>query len=556
MCYLNIDTMHVDSATSKQHGKVYYRHLLRDSYREDGKVKHRTIANISHCSPEEIEAIRFALKHKKDIAGFININDISATQGMRIGAVFSLLKVAERIGLPGILGHHREGKLALWQVFARCLDQGSRLSAVRLAESHAACVVLGIDPFNEDHLYQNLAWLAEQQEAIEERLFWRFYGGTDPQLFLYDVTSSYLEGEANALAAFGHNRDGKKGKQQLVIGLLTGPDGRPIAIRVFEGNTPDTRTVAEQVRILGKSLGVKEVTVVGDRGMLKQTGIDLLGEESFHYITAITKPQIRKLLREGVFQMELFDETVCEVSHEGERYILRRNPVRAEEMSRNREEKLARLKKLVDEKNIYLAEHPGAKLEVAQRKVEERIAALKTTGWIKAVSHGRTLGLVIDEAVREEESTLDGCYVIRTDLSAEVATAETIHERYKDLARVERAFRTFKNGHLELRPIFVRNEETTRGHVFVVMLAYLLERELDRYWRGLEVTVPEGIDELGSIRGVELSIGEASCQKVPEPTGLSKALLDAADIRLPDVIPARKVHVATRKKLLPRRKSN
>ena len=548
--------MFVDTAPSRQHGKVYYRHLLRDSYREDGKVKHRTIANLSHCSPEEIEAIRFALKHKKDLTSLININDIGAAQGMRIGAVFSLLKVAERIGLPGVLGRHQEGRLALWQVIARCIDQGSRLSAVRLAESHAVCDVLGLDSFNEDDLYENLAWIAQQQETIEKRLFWQFYGGTEPQLFLYDVTSSYLEGEMNALAAFGYNRDGKKGKKQLVIGLLTGPDGTPIAVRVFEGNTPDSKTVAEQVRILGESLGVKEVTVVGDRGMLKQTGIELLGEKSFHYITAITKPQIRKLLREGVFQMELFEETVCEVSHEGERYILRRNPVRSREMARTREEKLARMKKLVDERNVYLGEHPGASLEVAQRKVEGRITALKTTGWIRVVNHGRTLGLVIDEAAREEDARLDGCYAIRTDLSAEVATAETIHERYKDLTRVERAFRTFKNGHLELRPIFVRNEETTRGHVFVVMLAYLLERELDRYWRDLEVTVPEGIDELGSIRGVELTIGDAACQKIPTPTGLSKALLNAADIRLPEVMPARKVHVATRKKLVPRRKPN
>ena len=548
--------MYIDSGTSRQHGKVYNRHLIRESYREGGKVKHRTIANISHCSIEEIESMKFALKHKKDLANFININDIKTTQGARIGATFSLLKAAERIGLSSILGREREGKLALWQVFARCIDQGSRLSAVRLAESHAACDVMGIDSFTEDHLYQNLAWLAEQQEAIEEKLFWRFYGGTEPQLFLYDVTSSYLEGDANALAAFGYNRDGKKGKLQLVIGLLTGPDGTPIAVRVFEGNTPDTQTVAQQVRILSQRLGVKGVTVVGDKGMLKQAQIDMLSEESFHYITAITKPQIRKLLREGVFQMELFDEKVCEVSHNGERYILRRNPVRAEEMSGTRDAKLSRLTKLVDEKNFYLAQHPGAKLEVAQRRVEERIAALKAVGWIKAISHERTLELVIDDVAREEESTLDGCYAIRTDLPVEAATAETVHQRYKDLIKVERAFRTFKNGHLELRPIFVRNEETTRGHVFVVMLAYLLERELDRYWRGFDVTVPEGIDELGSIRGVELTIGEATCQKVPEPTGLSKALLDAADIKLPDVLPSRKVHVATRKKLVPRRKSN
>ena len=146
--------------------------------------------------------------------------------------------------------------------------------------------------------------------------------------------------------------------------------------------------------------------------------------------------------------------------------------------------------------------------------------------------------------------------VIKTDLSAEVATAQTVHDRYKDLAQVERAFRTFKNSHLEIRPTFVRNEDTTWGHVFVVMLAYLLERKLDEYWKHLEVTVPEAIDELGSLRAVEISVGGVTCQKVPGPSGLNKQLLDAAGIKLPEVLPLRRVHVATRKKLVSQRRAN
>ncbi len=153
----------------------------------------------------------------------------------------------------------------------------------------------------------------------------------------------------------------------------------------------------------------------------------------------------------------------------------------------------------------------------------------------------------------KQVAELDGCYVIKTDLPGEVATAELVHNRYKDLAQVERAFRTFKSGHLEVRPTFVRTEASTRGHVFVVMLAYLLERELDKYWRELEVTVPEGIDELGSLRETVLTIGQATCQKMPDPEGLSKRLLDAADIKLPEILPRRKVHVATRKKLVSER---
>ena len=534
-------------------GKTYRCHLLRQSFRQNGKVKHRTLANLSHCSDEEIAAFKLALKHKGNLADLGSIEEISAKQGKRIGAVLCLNTIAERIGLSKALGYHRQGRLALWQVLARCIGQGSRLGVVRLAESHSACDLLGLDAFNEDDLYGNLAWLSEHQEAIERRLFRRCYGSVKPQLFLYDVTSSYLEGTENALAAFGYNRDGKKGKMQLVIGLLTGEDGTPVAVRVFEGNTPDARTVGEQVRILAESFGVERVTVVGDRGMLKQVQTDALNEKGFHYITAITRAQIRRLLREDVFQMELFEGEICEVESEGERYILRRNPQRAEEVRSTREGKLARVKRLVDKRNLYLAEHRQARVETAVRAIEAEVERLRIGEWVKVVVDERALGVRVDEGVKEEVGRLDGCYVIKTDLPAEVATAETVHARYKDLTQVERAFRTFKSGGLEVRPAFVRREESTRGHVFVVMLAYLVERELERCWRGLETTVPEGIDELGSLRAVEIEAGGARCQKVPKATGLSDQLLEAADIHLPEMLPLRSVHVATRKKLVSRR---
>ena len=548
-----VDTMYVDTSYSTQRGKTYCRHLLRDSYRDKGKVKHRTLANLSHCSDEEIAAIRLALKHKSNLSALGTAEDIKTKQGTRIGVVYTVNILSERIGLVKALGHHSQGRLALWQVIARLINQGSRLSAVRLAESHAACDILGLDSFNEDSLYNNLAWLCRQQEAIEKRLFRHRYGDKAPELFLYDVTSSYLEGVKNILAAFGYNRDRKKGKMQLVIGLLTGPDGTPVSVRVFEGNTQDPKTVGEQVRSLASSFGVKGVTLVGDRGMLKQKEINLINDKRFHYITAITKPQIKKLIADGVFQMDLFDERLCTLKWDNVRYILRRNPERAKELANNREAKLMRIKELLKEKNGYLAEHSRAKIGVAQRKVLETIKRLRIDKWVDVVIHGRAMELVIDEEIKKQTAQLDGCYVIKTDLSTKVATAETVHDRYKDLAQVERAFRTFKSG-LEVRPAFVRKEESTRGHVFVVMLAYLLERELYNYWRRLEVTVEEGIDELSSLRGVEIRIGQGTCQSVPEPTGLNKHLLDAAHINLPSVLPSRKVHVATRKKLVSERK--
>lgn len=542
--------MFIDSAVSIQRGKTYVRHLLRESYREDGKVKHRTLANLSSCSEEEIAAIKLALKHKGNLANLGNIKEVKTRLGMRIGAVYCLKALAGRIGLMKALGNTPEGKLALWQVLARLIGQGSRLRAVRLAESHAACDVLGLEAFNEDHLYANLNWLSERQETIEKRLFRQHYGNDQPQLFLYDVTSSYLEGMQNILAAFGYNRDGKKGKKQLVIGLLEGPDGTPLAVRVFEGNTKDTKTVAEQVEILANGFGVSGVTLVGDRGMIKYPEIQRLNAQFFHYITAITKPQIRTLLREGVFQMGLFEDKLCEIENEGVRYILRRNPERMREINASRENKLRAVQSLLEQKNRYLAEHPRAKASVAQKEVETRINKLQIADWVTVNHHGTRLEMVIDDKTRGEIAELDGCYVIKTDVPVAAATAETIHERYKDLARVEQAFRTFKSGHLKVRPTYVRTEASTRGHVFVVMLAYLLERELDKYWHRLNVTVAEGIDELGSIRGIEMELKQVAYQRIPEATGLSLHLLEALDIKLPEVLPLRKVHVATRKNLV------
>ena len=545
--------MYVDTAKSIQRGKTYVRHLLRDSFRENGKVKHRTVANLSSCSKQEIEAIKLALRHKGNLSKLVSIDDIETRQGMRIGAVWFLKFVADRLRLTEVLGGHQQGKLGLWQIFARLIDQGSRMSAVRLAENHAACDLLGLEPFNEDHLYANLSWLAQNQERMEKQLFSLRYGQTPPRLFLYDVTSSYLEGGQNELAAFGYNRDGKKGKMQLVIGLLTDSNGDPVAVRVFEGNTSDSKTVAEQIRVLANSFGVSRVTLVGDRGMLKQTQTDQLSQQCFHYITAITKPQIDGLIRQGTLQLELFEENICEVKADGVRYILRRNPDRAAQLEQNRRGKLDKVNRYAAGKNLYLQEHPRAKVEVAKRNIQSKVNQLKIENWVQVCSGDRALHIVVDEEAKKEKYKFDGCYVIKTDVPVKDAPAEVVHDRYKDLAWVERAFRTFKSGHLEVRPTFVRKKSNTRGHVFVVTLAYLLEREIDKYWNQIEATVAEGIDELSSLRTVEITIANTVCQKVPTPTGLSKKLLDAAEVKLPSVLPLRRAHVATRKKLVDER---
>jgi hypothetical protein len=544
--------MYIDTSHITRGGKTYTRHLLRESYRANGKVLHRTIANVSHCSAAEIEAIRLALRHKEDLEHLGTVQDaVTLKQGLSFGAVWTVYHVARRLGIAQALGTTREGKLALWQVMARVIDQGSRLSAVRLAMSHAACDVLGLGMFDEEALYKNLDWLAGAQALIEDRLFAQRTKTKPVSLFLYDVTSSYLEGTHNALAAFGYNRDGKKGKLQIVIGLLCDEDGHPVSIEVFPGNTPDPHTLAAQVEKLKGRFGVQEITFVGDRGMIKSQQIEDLAKQGFHYITAITKPQIEKLLRTGTFQMDLFEQELAEVlADEGVRYVLRRNPVRAQEVRENRQAKLATLQALVAKQNHYLKEHPRADAPGALQKLVARAKTLRLSDWVELTLEERSITLTVNASVHQEEAKLDGCYVLKTDLTPSQAPEEMIHDRYKDLASVERAFRSCKTVHLEVRPIFLRLEARTRAHALVVMLAYQIIRSLASYWSAFDVTVEEGLQALTTLCLVEVAPKNApSYHCIPTPRDAIARLLHSADIKLPKAFSLSGVRVSTKKKL-------
>jgi transposase len=552
-------TMFIDDSTYTRNNKTYRRVLLRNSYRVNGKVRHDTLANLSQCQDEEITAIKFALKHKKALSNFTSesiFQNIRTKQGLAVGAIWVFAQLAKRLGISQALGSSREAKLSLWLVMAALIGQSSRLSAVRLAQRHAACDILKLDAFHEDDLYHAMDWLASRQARVEKTLFARRYAAdkTPPSLYLYDVTSSYLEGTQNELGAFGKCRDQKKGKMQIVIGLLTDDAGWPISIEVFQGNTQDPQTVGQQIQALAKRFGMHQVIFVGDRGMIKRGQIDALHDEHFQYITAITKPQIEKLIREQVLSLSLFDETLCEVTLEEDddpkkplRYILRRNPVRAREMEAVRESKLSVVQALVDQKNRYLREHPRAHVEAAQREIRNKAKTLKIDGWISLETNARELSLKTDVEKRTQKARLDGCYVITSDVAVEEANAATIHARYKDLKEVEWAFRTMKTTLIEMRGIYVRKELRTRAHVFIIMLAYVIAYELRRQWRELDMTIEEGIEELASISTVFVDIAGATCQTIPEPRPQGRLLLQKLDITLPDAIPHRNVHICPRK---------
>jgi hypothetical protein len=550
--------MHVARALwPSSNGKTYQSIYLRESFRQDGKVKKRDIANLTHCDPAEIAAIELALKHKGDLAVLASLDGVQLREGASIGAVWIAAAIARRLGLEQALGAGFAGQLALWQIIARLLEQGSRLPAVRLAQVHAACDVLGIRRgFDENDLYENLTWLCQHQEQIERRLFAARRAPRKPEVFLYDVTSSYLEGEDNALGAYGYNRDGKKGKKQIVIGLLCDEEGTPVSTEVFRGNTQDPRTFGAQVRKASQRFGCERVTFVGDRGMIKSGQIEELSQAGFHYITALTKPRIETLLSGGVLQMALFDDSLCEVEQEGVRYVPRRNPVRAAEMAATRAAKQARVEILVQQRNQYLAQHAKAQVSAAEKKVRAKVARLKAAAWLRVESAGRSLKLVTGEAARTEAARLDGCYVIQTDLPETAASKQVVHDRYKDLTDVEMAFRTSKTVRLEMRPMHARTEEHTRGHVLVVMLAFLIRRELSRAWEGLNVTVEEGLAQLATLCSMEVKVeGGASCRRIPTPRDGSSALLQAASVRAPEVLPHLETRVVTRRSLPSRRKA-
>jgi Transposase DDE domain len=544
------------AAWPSSNGKIYQSIYLRESYRDGEHVRKRDIANLTHCDPKEIAAIELALQFKGNLAALGSLDKIQLSQGPAVGAVWVIVETARRLGINQALGTGFAGQLALWQVVARVLEQGSRLSAVRLAQVHAACDVLGIRRgFDENDLYANLTWLSEHQEGIEKHLFAKRRGQQKPELFLYDVTSSYLEGEDNAYGAYGYGRDGKKGKKQIVIGLLCDEQGAPVSTEVFRGNTQDPKTFAAQVKKASERFGCQRVTFVGDRGMIKSGQVEDLAQVGFHYITAITKPQIDTLIAARLIQMELFAAEVCEVEREGVRYVLRRNPLRAEQLAASRADKQAKVEQLRQDRNRYLDQHPRAKVATAERALRAKLAQLKIQAWLQVEAEGRSLKLSVNQPALDEASRLDGCYVIKTDLPQSAASQQVIHDRYKDLAEVEQAFRTCKTAHLELRPIHVRTAEHTRGHVLVVMLAYLIRRELSRAWASLDVTVEEGLHRLQTLCVTEVKVeGGGSCLRIPAPGTAATALLTALNVRLPEALPHTETPVVTRKKLPARRK--
>jgi len=474
--------VHVAIITRVHKGKKYSTYLLRRTFRKDGKVQHQTLGNISHLPLDLIESIQRRLRG--ELVG--DLGTLKIVRSLPHGHVAAVLGSVRNCGLQQVLGSRdcRQRRLVLAMLVQRILRPGSKLATVRSLQRATATSSLGLElglaDVQEREIYAALDWLLQRQRRIENKLARRhLHDGT---LVLYDVSSSYYTGRCCSLAKFGYNRDGKKEFPQIVYGLLCNGEGCPVAIEVFSGNTADTQTLSSQIEKLRKRFGIQRVVLVGDRGMITSTRIEEdLRPQGLDWITALRADSIRKLASQGVIQPSLFDErNLAEVrssDYPGERLIVCRNPLLAEERARKREELLQATERELEK----IAQAVGREKRPLRGKEKIGVRVGKVLDRYKV---GKHFLLEIEEAQFvyrrnqakiAEEAALDGLYVLRTSVKEEALSASDTVLSYKRLSHVERAFRSLKTVDLKLRPIFHRLDDRVRAHAFLCTLAYYVE---------------------------------------------------------------------------------
>jgi len=476
--------MHVDRIPNRTSSPAF---LLRETYREDGKVKKRTLANITHWPDGKIEALRRLLRD--EYAPHEPRADLKLMRSLPHGHVAAALGMLRKLGLDDLLAQgQRQGArtvaLVAALVVARLLDPASKLTTARLLNATTATsslgTVLALGKVDEQELYDALDWLLAQQERIEAALARRHLShGT---LVLYDVSSTYFEGRTCELAKFGHNRDGKSGKLQIVFGLLCAKDGCPVAIEVFDGNVADPATLANQVKKLKERFALEHVVLVGDRGMITEARIEeVLKPAGLDWITTLRAPAIRSLAEAGSLQLSLFDErdlaTITSPDYPGERLVACRNPLLADERARKREDLLVATEK----KLAAIAARVHRAKKPLRGKDKIALAIGRVIDKYKMAKHF-DLNITDDRftfarntAKIGAEAALDGVYVVRTTVSEAVLDQTATVTAYKQLSTAERAFRSLKTVDIEVRPIYHRRADRVRAHVFLCMLAYYVE---------------------------------------------------------------------------------
>lgn len=483
--------MHVTTTRRRSGDREYTATLLRRSYREDGKVKKETLANLSYLPAEAIEAIRRVLAGET----VMSVEEaFEIERALPAGHVNAALVMARRLELARLLDRSpsRERDLCMAMILSRVISPGSKLSTVRTLGQSTLASELGVEGVDEDDLYEAMDWLAERQARIEDRLGKRHL--RDGEMVLYDVSSSYFEGRACPLGRLGYSRDGQKNLPQIIYGLLCDKEGRPVSIEVFSGELHDDKTLPAQVVKVKDRFGLAQVTVVADRGMVTKANIETLaGTEGVSWITALKAPTIKKLVRDGVFQPSLFDDQnlgeITDIDEfPGERLIVCKNPLVGAQRARKRTElldateaELELIKARVDRgtllgaAQIGLAVGPALKRFHVKKHFDVQITDMDFTYQRK-------------QQQIDEEAALDGFYILRTNHTAADVPAGDVVRAYKNLEQAERAFRTLKGPDLQIRPIYHHLETRVRTHVFICMLAYYLTWHLKAAWKPLLFT--------------------------------------------------------------------
>jgi hypothetical protein len=475
--------------------RVYESVLVRRTYRDGGKVRHETLANLSALPEQAVAAIEATLKGERLVPA---AQAVTITASLPHGHVTAVHAMAAKLGLPALLGPAcAQRDLALGLVISRVVAPASKLATRTWWADTTLGADLGITGASTGDLYAAMDWLEDRQDAIEAGLAGRHLApdANPARMALFDLSSSWLEGRCCPLAARGYSRDGKKGKLQIEYGLLTDPAGRPVAVRVLPGNTGDPAAFTEIVRVVRDKFGLREMVMVGDRGMITSARIAALNQQDdgtprpdpYGWITALRAPAIKKLLaQDGPLQLSLFDEQdlaeITSPDFPGERLVACRNPVLAADRARKREDLLSATEKLLAPLIARVAAGRLAGAAAIGVEAGKVISKYKTAKHFTLTITDTSLTVTRNQARIDEETALDGFYVLRTPVPADKLDAPAVVAAYKNLARVERDFRSIKSDDLDLRPIFHRLEERVRAHVLLCMLACYLTWHLRQAW--------------------------------------------------------------------------
>ena len=481
--------------------RVYESVLLRRTYREGGKVKHETLANLSRLPAEAVTALEATLKGQTLVAAG---SEFSIVRSLPHGHVAAVAAMARQLGLPTLLGPRcRARDIVVALIVSRVMRAGSKLSTLAWWPDTTLGVDLGVAGASTDEVYAAMDWLAERQDKIEKKLTAKHLApDVNPgRMALFDLTSAWVTGRCCELAARGYSRDGKKGCEQIEYGVLTDPAGRPVAVRVFPGNTADPDAFTEIVTVIRDELGIQRLVLVGDRGMITSARIEALRKlnddpdtaTDFGWITALRAPAIAKLARDdGPLQMSLFDtQDLAEISHPdypGERLIACRNPALAAERARKRPELLAATDKLLAGVADRVTRGTLTGAGEIGKAVGKVIDKHKMGKHFHTTITDTTLSYRRDQARIDAEAELDGIYVLRTSVDAETLDPAAVVESYKNLANIERDFRIIKTDDLDLRPIHHRLEDRVKAHVLICLLACYLVWHLRKAWAPMTFT--------------------------------------------------------------------